>query len=361
MRRAASLCAAALARRPAWGPASAAARTLSVSAELQTVVTPPKRRNRDLPAKRHNYDPNPDLLVPWEERRPFAQKNRRRDDVLMPRLPPAVPTMQSATLEAWLSTWDSAHAGIIRLRADVWGMPLRPDIVHRVVFWQRACLRVGLAKTRGRSEVRGGGRKPRPQKGTGKSRQGSIRAPQWKGGARAFPKRQRSYKYFLPRKVQTLGLKVALSDKYRRGALVVLEDLSVETHKTSELVRRMWGLGIDTDKHRVMMLTMANENHPSIPHSSMRPVVKAARNVRKISTQTAHDCNVFDLVRHHLLVVDQKSLAELEARFDDLIGNGHVHQQDQPKLPFAVRTVHSPRGRLSGGRIKHKPRVVTLD
>ena len=189
--------------------------------------------------KRHNYDKLPEHVIPWEERKPFSQKNRRRDDVLVPRHAPGVPETTQGFVQAWLSSWGQPRTGIVPLRADVWTMPLRPDIVFRVVHWQRACLRVGLAQTKGRGDVRGGNKKPRPQKGTGKSRQGSIRAPQWRGGGRAFPKRPKSYKYFLQRKVQTLGLKVALSYKYHRGALVVMEDLAVETHKTAPMRARL--------------------------------------------------------------------------------------------------------------------------
>ncbi|KAL3899987.1 MAG: hypothetical protein SGPRY_012544, partial [Prymnesium sp.] len=172
------------------------------------------------PHLRRSAPPSPERVQPTDMRRPFAQKNRRRDDVHEPRQLPAVPICTGPSVQAWLSSWDNPRIGIASLRADVWSIPLRQDIVHRVVFWQRACMRQGTAQTKGRGDVKGGGRKPRPQKGTGKSRQGSIRAPQWRGGAKAFPKMLRSYRYFLPRKVQTLGMKVALSDKYRRGALV---------------------------------------------------------------------------------------------------------------------------------------------
>ena len=95
--------------------------------------------------------------VPQEHRRPFQQKNRRRDDVLLPRMEAAVPQSSELFVQAWLSSWDEPRAGIAKLRSDVWAMPLRTDIVHRVVTWQRACMRQGTSKTKHRSEVRGGG------------------------------------------------------------------------------------------------------------------------------------------------------------------------------------------------------------
>jgi len=319
-------------------------------------------RQLKAPAKRHNYDPHPDRVVPHAERRPFQQRNKRRDDVLAPRHAPAVPSTPGGFVQAWLSSWEEPRVGIVPLRADVWDMPLRPDIVHRVVFWQRACMRAGVAKTKGRGEVSGGNRKPRPQKGTGKSRQGSIRAPHFRGGGRAFPKRQTSYKFFLPRKVQTLGLKVALSDKYRRGALVILDDLAVESHKTAQLEAKLGGLGFDLEKHRVMVLTAGDKDDPSKPDAGMSNLVRAAGNIFKVSTQTADECNVFDLVRHQLLMVDKGSLAELEARFDDAVSVGHVLSTDAPKLPFTTVEPQGPgRAHLSGGRKHRDPRVVTSE
>ena len=165
--------------------------------------------------------------LPHELRRPFQQPNRRRDDVLLPRMPPAVQQSGEPYVHAWLSAWESPRVGIVPLRSDIWSLPLRTDIVHRVVTWQRACMRQGTSKTKGRHEVRGGGRKPRPQKGSGRSRQGSIRSPLYVGGGHAHPKRPRDFSYKLNLKVQSLGLKTALSDKWRRGALIVMRELDL--------------------------------------------------------------------------------------------------------------------------------------
>ena len=138
-------------------------------------------------------------------RKPGSQKNARRDDALVPRLAPAVPEWTTPSLQAWLSCWGATknpmRVGIAKLPTNVWGMPLRSDIVHRVVTWERACLRKGNNSTKGRADVHGGGKKPRPQKGTGKSRQGSIRAPQWRGGGRAHGPKPRDFSYQLGRQV----------------------------------------------------------------------------------------------------------------------------------------------------------------
>jgi large subunit ribosomal protein L4 len=188
--------------------------------------------------------------APQESRRPFQQRNRRRDDALVPRALPGVPEVTSPFLQAWLSSWSEPRAGIAQLRSDIWAMPLRTDIVHRVVTWQRACARQGTSKTKSRHEVRGGGKKPRPQKGSGRSRQGSIRSPIWVGGGHAHPKRPRDFSYKLNVKVVTLGMKTALSDKYRRGALVVLRDLDLGGSTAEVLEQKLADIGFDLDRQR---------------------------------------------------------------------------------------------------------------
>ena len=167
------------------------------------------------------------LARPHAVRAPFQQPNRRRDDALVPRMPAVVPETSAPFVQAWLSAWGEPRVGIAPLRSDVWTLPLRTDIVHRVVTWQRACMRQGTSRTKSRHEKRGGGRKPRPQKGSGRSRQGSIRSPLYVGGGNAHPKRPRDFSYKLNQKVQTLGIKTALSDKWRRGALVVMRELAL--------------------------------------------------------------------------------------------------------------------------------------
>ena len=94
--------------------------------------------------------------VPNAFRKPFQQTNRRRDDVFLERMMPAVPDTSKA-LQAWVSSWDEPRVGITELPAEVWGLPPRPDIVNNVVLWQRACRRLGLATSKGRAEVSGGG------------------------------------------------------------------------------------------------------------------------------------------------------------------------------------------------------------
>ena len=257
---------------------------------------------------------------PVELRRPFQQKNRKRDQVLEPRQGSAVPEVTSPFVHAWLSAWDEPRAGIAQLRSDVWAMPIRTDIVHRVVTWQRACARQGTSKTKSRSEVRGGGKKPRPQKGQGRSRHGSIRSPIWVGGGHAFPKRPRDFSYKLNSKVVSLGMKTALSDKYRRGALVVMRDLHValsgdaDGPAASSLLReRLTALGG----------TSRAEGHADCEQRRVwrraRPLRMASEGLAR-STCLSRDATMLDLVKHEVLVVSERRRAQHRLSRERIIG-----------------------------------------
>ena len=169
-----------------------------------------------------------------------------------------------------MSSWDEPRVGITELPAEVWGLPPRPDIVNNVVLWQRACRRLGLATSKGRAEVSGGGRKPRPQKGTGRSRLGSIRSPLWRGGGASHGPKPRDFSFKMNRKQRALGLKTALSDKYRRNALLVLDDPGLELGKTTELLKKLAGLGMSKE-HRV------DHHHQRLPNQSQAPLTRAWR------------------------------------------------------------------------------------
>ena len=126
--------------------------------------------------------------------------------------------------------------GELDLKDDIFGVEVRGDVLHEVVTWQRACRRSGCACTKTRGEVKGGGRKPWRQKGTGRARAGSNRSPVWKGGGTIFGPRPRSYAYALPKKVRALALKMALSSKLESGQLVVLEGYPHSAPRTKDFV-----------------------------------------------------------------------------------------------------------------------------
>jgi large subunit ribosomal protein L4 len=128
--------------------------------------------------------------------------------------------------------------GIVSLDHNVFGNKPRLDLIQRVVVWQLAKKRAGTAKVKTRGEVRGGGKKPLPQKGTGRARQGSIRAPHFRGGGVVHgPRGNKDYSYTLPKKVRSLGLRAALTVKYSQGDLHIVDSLSMENHKTKSLLR----------------------------------------------------------------------------------------------------------------------------
>src|ERR1700741_2189506 len=138
---------------------------------------------------------------------------------------------------------DNEEVGDIELADDVFGLPIRRDILARVVNWQLAKRRAGTHKTKGISEIRGTTKKPYKQKGTGRARQGSLRSPQFRGGARIFGPVVRDHGYDLPKQGRKLGLVTALSGKRAGGKLVVLDAAKTASHKTKELKARFGKLG----------------------------------------------------------------------------------------------------------------------
>src|SRR5690625_379664 len=130
---------------------------------------------------------------------------------------------------------DGSQAGDVDLNEAVFGIEPNTHVLHEAVIMQRASMRQGTHAVKNRSEVRGGGRKPWRQKGTGRARQGSIRSPQWVGGGVVFGPTPRSYSYKLPKKMRRLALKSALSSKVKNDNIFVLESIEIETPKTKEV------------------------------------------------------------------------------------------------------------------------------
>jgi len=257
----------------------------------------------------------------WAVRRPFQQRNARRDDAFEPRLAPLVPSTAEPHVQAWVSDWEAAagqadaRAGIALLRSDVWDLPLRPDLVHRCVVAQHAALKQVHRAGKSRHEVRGGGRKPRPQKGTGKSRQGSIRAPQWRGGGVAFPRQRRDFAMSLPRRVVDAGTKVALSDKLRRSALLLVGRLALDEPKTSALLERLQRLGLSLPHTRAggghKVLLVGGDDRSDESQAAAR---LAAQNIPGVSMCLAKDVSVLKLVSHSVLLLSLDGLRDLESR-----------------------------------------------
>ncbi len=192
-------------------------------------------------------------------------------------------------------------AGKVALDEGVFGLPVRKDILHRVVRWQLAKRRAGSHNTKGVSEIAGTSKKPWKQKGTGRARFGSLKAPQMRGGGVAFGPKPRSHAYALPKKVRKLGLKMALSAKQAEGQLVVLKAATLKSGKTRELAKSLEKLGWS----RPLLITGAEADDG---------FVRAARNLRSIDLLPQQGANVYDILRHDTLVLTADAVEALEAR-----------------------------------------------
>ena len=194
---------------------------------------------------------------------------------------------------------DGDVVGEIELKDEIFGIEVVPGLIHLVVMNQLANRRQGTQSTKTRSEVRGGGRKPWRQKGTGRARHGSIRAPQWiKGGVALGPK-PRSYRYTIPKKVKRRALKAALSSKVNEEKLVVLENLQFDSIKTKQMVKVLDNLKINSGA--LIMLDCKNEN-----------VEKSARNIPGIKIGSVDSVNVYDILKHDKFVITKSAVKKIE-------------------------------------------------
>ena len=195
---------------------------------------------------------------------------------------------------------DNKEVGDIDLAEEVFGLPVRGDILARVVNWQLAKRRAGTHKTKGISEISGTTKKPYKQKGTGRARQGSLRSPQFRGGAVIFGPVVRSHELGLQKKVRKLGLKTALSAKQADGKLVVIEAASIGEAKTKAL--------------RTQFETLGWESVLIIDGAVDEGFAKAARNLPKVDVLPSVGANVYDILRRDTLVLTRAAVEQLEAR-----------------------------------------------
>lgn len=189
---------------------------------------------------------------------------------------------------------DGSQAGDMELMDSVFGIEPNQHVLHEAVVMQQASLRQGTHDVKNRSEVRGGGRKPWRQKGTGRARQGSIRAPQWVGGATVFGPTPRSYSYKMPKKMRRLALKSALSTKVNDNNLVVLDDLAIDAPKTKEVVSMLNALDVDT---KALIVTAETDE----------TVIRSTNNLQSVKVLTVHEVNVLDLLTHDKLILTKEA------------------------------------------------------
>ena len=187
----------------------------------------------------------------------------------------------------------------LELNEAVFGIEPNEAIVHSVLVNFLANQRQGTQNTKTRSEVRGGGRKPWRQKGTGRARQGSIRAPQWIKGGIALGPKPRSYYYTVNKKERRLAIKSMLSSKVLENELVVVDSLDMKEIKTKEMVKVLNNLKVEGKT--LMLLAEKNEN-----------VQKSARNIEGVKTTLVNTINVYDLLKYKNLVVTLDTVKKLE-------------------------------------------------
>jgi large subunit ribosomal protein L4 len=193
----------------------------------------------------------------------------------------------------------NSKVGETQLADDVFGVVVKPHLIHEVVKMQLAQRRRGTASTKGRSQVRGGGRKPWRQKGTGRARAGTTRSPLWRGGGIVFGPLPRDYGYKVPKKVRKQALKSALTQKLVEDKLIIVDSISLDSIKTKKFLSIMGNLNISD----ALIIDQDNLN-----------LRLSARNVPKIKVLQPDGLNTYDILRYDYLVLTAPSVKKIEER-----------------------------------------------
>ena len=200
-----------------------------------------------------------------------------------------------------VAVYNSANqqVGDIELNDSVFGVEMNAGLVHQAVVMQLASRRLGTHATKTRGLVRGGGRKPWRQKGTGRARSGSTRSPLWVGGGTVFGPQPRSYAFRMPKKQRRLAIKCALSDKVASGDFIVLDDLQFDAPKTKSVVKMLGDFGIDA---KSLIITLdENEN-----------VELSSRNIPGVKAINTMGLNVYDILNHTKLFITKAAIEKIE-------------------------------------------------
>lgn len=188
--------------------------------------------------------------------------------------------------------------GQLELREDIFAVPVKTHVLHEVVLYQLAKRRAGTAKTKGRSEVSGGGKKPWRQKGTGRARAGTSRSPIWRGGGTIHGPQPRSYEMRIPKKVRRLALKMALSQKLIDHEMTVLEALQLERIKTKDFAEILNRFEL---RKTLVVIDQQDEM-----------VERSARNIPNVKVLRSEGLNVYDLLNYHHLILTRATVDRIE-------------------------------------------------
>jgi large subunit ribosomal protein L4 len=197
---------------------------------------------------------------------------------------------------------EKKKVGKVELKDQIFAAPVKPHLFHEVTTWQLAKRRSGTAATKERSEVRGGGRKPWKQKGTGRARAGTSRSPIWRGGGTTFGPQPRAYDYPLPKKVRMAALRSALSLRLQEGKLLLLDAFASPEIKTKAFVKAMEGLGI---KSAVLVTDGENLN-----------LERSARNVPWVKILRHNGLNVYDILKYEHLIILKPAIEKIQERLE---------------------------------------------
>lgn len=190
---------------------------------------------------------------------------------------------------------DGTESGDIELVESVFGIEPNTHVIHEAILMHNAAKRAGTHSVKTRAEVRGGGRKPWRQKGTGRARHGSSRSPIWVGGGVTFgPQTARNYKYKLPKKVRRLALKSALSAKVQENNFIVLETLELDVPKTKDMITMLEALKVN--EKALIVTSETNEN-----------VIRSSNNLQKVNVISAKNINVSDLIAHDKVIFTKEA------------------------------------------------------
>ena len=202
---------------------------------------------------------------------------------------------------AQVSVYDmnGKEVSTLELNQEIFGVEPNESIMHAMVVNYLANQRQGTQSTLTRSEVKGGGKKPWRQKGTGRARHGSTRSPQWKHGGVAFAPKPRSYRYSLNKKVRRIGMKSALSSKVLDGDMLVLDNLTVDEYKTKTMVKLMNALNVD--RKALLVLDSVDDK-----------IIKSANNIPGIKTTQVNTLNVYDILNYDKFIVVKDAVSKIE-------------------------------------------------
>ena len=187
----------------------------------------------------------------------------------------------------------------IELNDSIFGVEINEHLVHMAVLQQLANNRQGTQKAKTRSEVRGGGRKPWRQKGTGHARQGSTRSPQWTHGGIVFAPKPRDYSFSVNKKVKRLAMKSALSSKVAADELIVVDKIACDDYKTKTMVEMLKAIG--SEKKTLIVLPEVDSK-----------VIKSANNIPGVKTCQYNEINVYDILNADKLVIAEEAIAKIE-------------------------------------------------